>query len=168
MFHRYSGAFSIKDNEHQRRQRRYHPIVHFDSNTVFSSGRMDGFSKDANKQQLIKLIIKELKDRGCNVIPAHADADVDIVKAATESAKFRDTTLVGEDTDLLILLLHYAEVGGKNLYFRSNKQRAKHVYDIISLRKLLGSEVCTQLLFVHALTCCHSTSRIYGIGKKSL
>ena len=51
----------------------------------------------------------QLKDRGCEVIRAHGDADVDIVKAATASAKRRDTTLVGEDTDLLILLLHYAE-----------------------------------------------------------
>ena len=52
---------------------------------------------------------EQLKDRGCEVIHAHGDADVDIVKAATASAKRRDTTLVGEDTDLLILLLHYAE-----------------------------------------------------------
>ena len=119
MFDGYSGASSIKDNEHQRRQRRHHQSLCTLTQTLcFHLAEWMAFSRDANKQQLIKLIINELKDRGCKVIPAHADADVDIVKAATESAKFRDNSLVGEDTDFLILLLHYAEVGGKNLYFR--------------------------------------------------
>lgn len=169
VFDGYSGEPSIKDNEHQRRQRKAHPIVRFDSNTVFSSGKMEDFlSKDSNKQQMINLISGKLKDKGCEVIHAHGDADVDIVKAATASAKRRDTTLVGEDTDLLILLLHYAEGDSKKLYFRSDKLKSKHVYDICCLKKLLGCEVSTQLLFIHAFTGCDSTSRIYGIGKKSL
>ena len=47
---------SIKDNEHQRRQCKAHPVVLFDSNTVFSSGEMEDFlSKDSNKQQMINL-----------------------------------------------------------------------------------------------------------------
>jgi len=58
---------------------------------------------------MINLISGKLKDKGCEVIHVHRDADVDIVIAATASAKRRGTTLVGEDTNLLILLLHYAE-----------------------------------------------------------
>jgi hypothetical protein len=169
VFDGYSGEPSIKDNEHQRRQRKSHPVVRFDSHTVFSSGRMEDFlSKDSNKQQMINLISGKLKDRGCEVIHAHGDADVDIVKAAVASAKLRDTTLVGEDTDILILLLYYVERDSKKLYFRSDKLKSKYVYDICSLKDLLGCEVSTQLLFVHAFTGCDSTSRIYGIGKKAL
>jgi len=90
VFDRYSGEPSIKDNEHQRRQHKAHPVVRFDSNTVFSFGKMEEFlSNDSNKQQMINLISGKLKDRGCEVIHAHGDADVDIVKAATASAKRR-------------------------------------------------------------------------------
>jgi len=42
------------------------------------------------------------------------------------------------------------------------------VYDIRCLKELLGREVSTELLFVHAFTGCDSTSRIYGIAKKTL
>jgi len=77
VFDGYSGKPSIKDNEHQRRQRKAHPVVRFDSNAVFSFGKMKEFlSNDSNKQQMINLISGKLKDRGCEVIHAHGDADV--------------------------------------------------------------------------------------------
>ena len=46
-----------------------------------------------------------------------ADADVMIVEKALESAKHIETVLVGEDTDLLILLLHHAKPDMKDIYF---------------------------------------------------
>jgi hypothetical protein len=33
---------------------------------------------------------------------------------------------------------------------------------------MLGDDLCTDLLFVHAFTGCDTTSRIFGIGKKSV
>ena len=35
------------------------------------------------------------------------------------------------------------------------------------MKETLGDDVCTELLFVHAYSGCDSTSRIFGIGKKS-
>ena len=43
---------------------------------------------------------------GCMIIQAEGDADVDIAKAAVNIANAHSTTLIVEDTDLLILLLH--------------------------------------------------------------
>ena len=79
------------------------------------------------------------------------------------------TTLIGEDTDLLVLLLHYADVDSRELYFRSdNATKALKVYNIKQLKADLGKDLCSKLLFLHAYTGCDSTSRIFGIGKKSV
>ena len=57
----------------------------------------------------------------CSVINADGDADVDIVKAAVEESQKQSTTVIGEDTDLLVLLLLYADPDRRDLYFCSDK-----------------------------------------------
>jgi len=47
-----------------------------------------------------------------------------IVKAAVEKSLQHTTTLIGEDTDLLVLLLYYAQDVNKGYYFRSDKSRS--------------------------------------------
>ena len=131
-------------------------------------------SRDKNKAEMIALISTALIKRGCHIIQSPVDADVDIVKAAVERSRVCTctTTLVGEDTDLLILLLHYTRTDNETLYFRSdtNKQSKDHkdkVYNINLLKETVGDDVCNELLFLHAYTGCDSTSRIFDIGKKS-
>ena len=84
-------------------------------------------SRDENKDDMIALISTAIPERGCNVIQSPEDADVDIVKATVERSCLCTTTLVGEDTDLLILLLHYSRRDNEAIYFRSdaNKQIKK-------------------------------------------
>ena len=65
------------------------------------SNKEDSLSNQANKQALIHLISERMRERGCHVIQAEKDADVDIVKAAVSMASFKTTTLIGDDTDLL-------------------------------------------------------------------
>jgi 5'-3' exonuclease len=170
VFDGYEAGPTIKDNTHRRRKQNIHyPLVNFSSETEFDGKQEEFLSVGSNKQQLISLTSDQLRMVGCSVIQAEGDADVDIAKAAVSTASVHTTTLIGEDTDLLILLLHYAEIDGKPLYFRSDTQSRglPKVYNINCLKQSLGSELCTQLLFLHAFTGCDSTSRIYGIGKKS-
>lgn len=103
------------------------------------------------------------------MINSPGDADVDIVKASVERLNLHSTTLIGEDTDLLALLLYYAHADGPDLYFRSDNKsnKAIKVYNIKRLKAILG-DLCSQLLFVHAFTGCDTTSRIFGVGKKSV
>ena len=82
------------------------------------------------------------------MINAPGDADVQIVKAAVRSSLTRSTTLIGEDKDLLVLLLHYMQQANKDLYFRSDKANADKLYDINKLKIVLGEELCSQLLFL--------------------
>ena len=166
VFDGYSEGPSIKDNTHQRRGQNTHPIVSFNAKTEFV-GKKDFLSRPCNKQGLIDLVTEELQMKDCKVINASGDADVDIVKAAIKASQHQPTTLIGEDTDLLILLLYYADTNNKGLYFRSDKSTVPKVYDISEMKQVLGSDLCSQLLFIHAFTGCDTTSRIYNVGKKS-
>ena len=109
VFDGYEDGPSIKDNTHQRRGNNIHPIVNFTAETEFSGKKEEFLSRDLNKQRLIQLISDALKERNCTVVNSLGDADVDIVQAAVRSSLLHTTTLIGEDTDLLVLLLYYAQ-----------------------------------------------------------
>ena len=112
--------------------------------------------------------MERLRQKGCEVIQAEGDADVGIAKAAVTKPAFKFTTLVGENTDLLVLLLFYSVTTNCTaLYFRSDKAKPS-VYNIKVLKRILGETVCRDILFIHAFTGCDATSRVFGIGMKSV
>ena len=159
----YCGGPSTKDNMHQCQKFYVGNKVDVSDAAKFSEKKEGFLPNDINKQAMIKLIGSCLQERGC------CEANADIVKAAVTMSSYKSTTLVGEDTDLLILLLYYANDDCKDLYFRSNRdQMNSHVYNIKILKQLLGNDVCTDLLFAHAFTGCDTTSRVFGIGKKTV
>ena len=54
------------------------------------------------------------------------------------------------------------------MYFRSDKQNKKKeniVHDIYHYRRIMGEELCSNLLFIHAFSGCDTTSQFCGIGK---
>ena len=90
--------------------------------TKFVGKKDDFLSNGMNKHALIKLISGRLREKGCHTIQAEGDADLDIVKAAVAMSEHISATLIGEDTDLLVLLLYHAQENDCNhLYFRSDK-----------------------------------------------
>jgi len=97
------------------------------------------------------------------VIQEEGDADVEITKAAVTKSAFKCTTLVGEDTDVLLLLFYYAEaIYCTELYFPSNKVNSRSLRSLRSLRRYLEKQsVVIYCSFVRL------TSRVFGIGKKS-
>lgn len=70
-----------------------------------------------NKQNFINLLSAKMLEKGIKTKHADADADVLIALTAIESAKTKPTVLLGEDTDLLVLLLHHADVTSNSLIF---------------------------------------------------
>ena len=57
-----------------------------------------------------------------------------------------------------------------NLYFRSDKPKADgtiEVNHINRIQEVLGHEMCSQLMFIHAMTGSDTTSRMFGVGKKT-
>jgi hypothetical protein len=74
--------------------------------------------------------------------------------------------VIGEDTDVLVLLCHYSNDNSKGLVFRSDRKTAKsRAWDIDLMRHILGIELCRVLPLLHAIGGCDTTSRLYGIGK---
>lgn len=126
VFDGYLDCSAIKDNTHQRRGKNIHPVVSFNQSTIFSGKKEDFLSRDFNKQKMIDLISQALRDEGCQVINAPGDLDVEIVTTAVESAVTHSTTLIGEDTDLLILLLFYAKASDKDLSVPTKQKLVHH------------------------------------------
>lgn len=77
-------------------------------------------------------------------------------------------THIGKNADLLILLRYYAEANGNPLYFTLDNQSRDipKLYYISNFESILGSELCVQVLFLHAFIGCDFTLSIYGVSKK--
>ena len=126
-------------------------------------------SNQVNKQKFINLLSENLEHAGYSTRHAKGDADVMIVDTAITKARDQTTVLIGEDTDLLVLLLYHAEMDAKELFFRTEpRQRdmtVRKLWDIKKTKTVLGRNVTSSILFVHALLGCDTTSRVHGIGK---
>ena len=114
------------------------------------------------------MLSKALQNVGCITHHTNGDADLLIVKAAVESARTSTTVLAGDDTDLLVLLCYHASEDGYDLFFRPEPKanaRGARAWHVKKVKEQLGKEVCRNLLFLHAITGCDTTSRLYRVGK---
>ena len=73
-----------------------------------------------------------------------------IVQVALRSAMEYATVLVGEDTDLLILLLLQVKSDMKDVFFSSTRASATRHWEIKRTQSCLGPNVCKNILFAHA------------------
>ncbi|CAC5413385.1 unnamed protein product [Mytilus coruscus] len=169
VFDGYGNGPSTKDPTHQRRTKGIVGTkVLFKEDTPFKSKKEQFLGNVENKQNFITLLAERFKSQ--NIISHHAesDADVLIVQTAVESAKSTTTVLIGEDTDLLVLLCYHMNSRNHNIIFQSEmKQSTKKfkVWDLKKTKKVLGEEFCKVLPFDHAISGCDTTSRLFGIGK---
>ena len=56
-------------------------------------------------------------------------------------------------------------------YFRSGPKAntgSARIWHMKKVKEQLGKEVCRNLLFLHAITRCDTTSRLYGVGKATV
>ena len=91
------------------------------------------------------------------------------MKKALESAASTSTVLIGDDTDLLVLLIFHADLNSHDIFFASERKNAKNrVWNIKEVKSGLGPFVCKHVLFLHAFSGCDTTSRLYGIGKGTI
>ena len=113
VFDGYQGS-TIKDMTHKRRSKgKYGLTVTFEKNMNLAVTKEVFLSNKENKQRFIIMLGEELSKNGCTVFHDTSDADYLIVKKTMESAAENKVVLVGDDTDLLVLLLHqqYEEQG---------------------------------------------------------
>ena len=91
---------------------------------------------------------------------SHEEADTKYA-AGTHS----HVIVISEDTDVFVMLLApEADIGG-HLLLRRGKKNQIRIIDISRLANIIGRDVCTALLGLHAWTGCDSVSAFSGQGK---
>ena len=144
------------------------PKVHFTEDMACNSKKQLFLSKKSNEQNFINLLEINLQASGCTVIHAEEDADRLIVETAVQPPFNHPTIVIADDTDVLILLIHYAPTSSQGLFLQNCRRMLskKHgsVLNILQERKDLGDNVCRHILFVHDFLGC-DTSGIFGLGK---
>lgn len=85
--------------------------------------------------------------------------------AATQG--MRNVVVHSPDTDVLVICLAVADKVSSALYFCTGTGDKRRNIDITKLSKVLGKAVTSNLVAMHALSGCDTTSAFYGIGKKT-
>ena len=111
----------------------------------------------------MNLIGEALSESGIDVKHATEDADLLTVQTAIQYAKSIQTIVIGEDTDILILLWHYEEPGSYPIIYQTTNRR----WDIHHLVEMSG-DLKHSVLLQHAFLGCDTVSRIFGIGKDKI
>ena len=131
VFDGYQNGPSTEDNTHSRRTK---SSMRFTGDIICSMKKGVFLSNKTNEQRFITLLSSHLQQNNIIVVNAEAYADVLVVQTAIESAASNDTVLVGDDTDLLILLCCNSKSTNCELYFRpepkSNSQRTARCWNI--------------------------------------
>ncbi|CAC5394802.1 unnamed protein product [Mytilus coruscus] len=124
-------------------------------------------ANNANKQRFVTLLKDTFIENEIKAIQVE-DADLLIVQTAVTKSHAEEVVVFGEETDSLVLLCHHAKQNPNTIYFTSDKQattKAHKIWDISKTKLVIGQELCYQLPFIHAMTGCDTTSRLFGIGK---
>ena len=117
---------STKDLTHMRCSKgKLGPIVSFTPDMKLSCTKDLFLSNKTNKQNFISMLGAELQKYNCKVYHDSADADYLIVRKAIDTGESMDTILVGNDTDLLVLLIFHTQPQGKDIFFVPEKKKYK-------------------------------------------
>ena len=159
---------NTKDMTHQRRSKgNAGATVTVASNMTTTMKKEQFLANRKNKQQLIFMLSRELENN-CKTYHASGDADLLIVQKAVQSATTSNSVLIGDDTDLIVLLCYHAKLESHDLFFRPEpKKNTKKLrtWNIKATKEKLGQDICSNILFIHAILGCDTTSHLYGIGK---
>ena len=118
-----------------------------------------------NTIEFIKFLTTHLSTAGINVINCDDDADSTSAKSAIMSAKKNEgpVLVVSEDTDVAVMLLHHWEDNMSDIFIRQERSRKTCLGVGKAEAGLQGLK--ENLLFVHAMSGCDTTSFIFEVGK---
>lgn len=145
------------------------PIVSFSNLSAVKVPKADFLSNNTNKSNFIRALGKVLLENGINVKFADGDADTLIVTTAvaiSDNLPEGTVAVVSEDTDIIVLLIHYCHK--KMFMIRPGKvSKPNKIIDIPALQQKLG-DLKNVILSVHAISGCDTTSAVFNKGKINL
>lgn len=164
---------STKDHEHQRRGKTKFSDVALQLQMEVNCNQAEFLSNKNNKTQLIELLANAMRTKGHDCITCDNDADKTIVSKGLEMAsQCNHTTVVADDTDILVLLLNMWEPSMSDVVLRHEARKSiKKDLELISVKEtvtLLPDHVCRNILFIHAWGGCDTTSAAFGQGKTAV
>lgn len=164
VFDGYTSCPSTKDMTHLRRKtgRKIATDVDFEGDMLVSDTKESFLANETNKQRFIYELSNALQDGGVETHLADGDADCLIVRTALRKAEEEPTAVIGQDTDLLVLLLFHIKPKHFDVFFASGAK----VWDIKAAQAALGADICANILFGHAIGGCDTTSSLFSIGKR--
>lgn len=161
-----AGYQSTKAAERARRSALQSPTkLSFSSSTMVTIAQEKFLANDHSKSAFISMLMTRMVGAGIEVKQAFEDADVMIVKTAISKASEFDAVIItAEDVDILILLTALGALT-KNIYLqKSGRGSGSSV--------LYSSSSCSfppkDILFLHAVSGCDTTSAPFGFGKKKI
>lgn len=169
VFDKYQGT-SAKD--HERMRRACEATIDYDLSITSSLPKRDAILKSkTNKQKLASVlstfslgenVTMETKDDGAF---SHDEADITMVSYVIQAATYGKgvVRVVSDDTDVFVLLVYWVHRAGLQCKVQMERWNGI-VQDINATCTELGPK-CLQLLSVHALSGCDTTSYLYGKGK---
>ncbi|KAL7286445.1 hypothetical protein TKK_0019393 [Trichogramma kaykai] len=162
-----SGKYYTKTAERNRRNLKNlgHEVEIDERSTIYESPDKF-FSVTKNKVRLIRILSAKLIEKGFTTKIAEEDADVLIVESAIDHVnENHNTWIVGQDIDLLVILVARAK-NLHNIYFlKQTKDGSANVYSNQSFK---FPEIECILLFLHAFSGCDTTSAFFNQGKLKL
>ena len=90
----------------------------FTQDMVMKSKKEDLLPNKDNKQRFIRMLGQSLEHVGCEIRHTKGDADVLIVETTVQSAMSCETTLVGDDTYLLVLLCFHVKEDSYEVFLK--------------------------------------------------
>ena len=121
--------------------------------TYVTSSKEVFLANKANKERFIHILGDTSSAPGYGIIYCEGDADVDIAKTAIGMSEQSDVMVIGEDTDLLILLLHYYNTSLNKIYFRSDRSSKSNTI------KLLLGKIYVSAFYLYMLSRVVTTSQ---------
>ena len=114
------------------------------------------------------MLAEKFSSSGFFVDHAHGNVDMLIVKTALECAQSSNTVVIGDDTDLLVLLCYHNNVPSPfSVYLKSEPKKDSNKLRIWNIKctEKIGIDICRNILVLHAILGCNTTSRVFGLGK---
>ena len=169
VFDKYQGV-SAKD--HERKRRAGEVVIDYELSITCSLPKRDAILKSKNNKQSLasvlstfsvgENVIMETKDDGAF---SHDEADVTMVSYVTQVANYGKNVIrvLSDDTDVFVLLVYWVYRAALQCKVQMERWNGT-VLDINATCTELGPK-SLQLLGMHALSGCDTTSYLYGKGK---
>ena len=161
VFDGYHTEPTTKDTAYLKRSKGMKCIsVQFSLNSKLSMTKEKFLLSKENKQKFNDCFVSYLETYDISAVQADDDTDTLVVTTAIDAVKTCDVIVIAEDTDILVLLLHYYSLDLPfKIFFTSDMNtKDKRIWDIREVNTKLPKELVNCIIPIHAFLGCDSFS----------